>query len=141
MANNTFDPNEFTVTVGAHIVSGFAEGVFIEIELPELYNSETDSQGGSYRFKINNNDVPINITLAQGSPSNDYFSYLMNLDKTLNAGIVPFMAKDNLGTSLYSCKESFIVNPSKPAYGTSGQNRVWTLIARKMNVFVGGMND
>ncbi len=140
MANNTFDPNQLAVTIGTHIATGFAAGTMLTVTLDEQrYNTEVDAHGTSSRYKLNNNNATITLTLTQASPTNDVLSIFFNADRQADTGVFPITIKDNRGTSLISSLGCYVESTPSVSFGDTGNNREWVLKATDVGFFVGGL--
>jgi Protein of unknown function (DUF3277) len=141
MATKTFDPNQLTMVFGTSIMTGYADGTMLSIAFDEQrYNTEVDANGNSIRYKINNNNATITITLNQASPSNDVLSVYMNLDRQSDTGVFPISIKDNRGSSLFTSIGAYVESTPSVEFGTTGNNREWVIKATDVGFFVGGLN-
>ncbi len=141
MAKKTFDPNQLTVSIGSHTATGFAEGTMLSIDMDDQrYNTEVDANGNSIRYKINNNNATITLTLNQGSPTNDILSTFVNLDRQTDTGVFPMSIKDNRGSTLITSIGAYVEKTPTVDFGTTGNNREWVLKATEVGFFVGGLN-
>lgn len=137
--DKTFDPNQVTVTLGAHIVTGYAADTFITLDLDEQrYNTENDGNGKSYRYRINNNNATITLSLNQGSPSNAVLSTFVNLDKQADSGGFPLLIKINGTDTKFTSLFAYVEKTPAIAFGTSGNNREWVIKATEMTFFDAG---
>lgn len=141
MATKTFDPNQLTMIFGTSIMTGYADGTMLSIDMDEQrYNTEVDANGNSIRYKINNNNATITLTLNQGSPSNDVLSLFVNLDRQSDTGVFPISIKDNRGSTLISSVGAYVEKTPTITFGTTGNNREWVIKATDVGFFAGGLN-
>ena len=141
MAPKDFDPLQLSITLGTHIATGFAADTLLSVEMDSpLYNTEVDAHGNSYRYKINNYNATITLTLNQGSPTNDILSTFANLDRQSGIGVFPLTIKDNNSDSLYSTLGAYVEQIPTAAFGTTGNNREWVIKATNVGFFIGGTN-
>lgn len=142
MANRTFDPNQLAVTIGNHIATGFAAGTMLSAEMDDnRYNTETDAHGNSIRYKVNNNNATITLTLNQASPTNDVLSVLQNVDRQSDLGVFPMTIRDNRGTTLITSLSAYVEKTPSVVFGDSGNNREWVIKATEVGFFAGGLNE
>lgn len=137
----TFDFKRVSVIVGGIRIQGFADGEGVSVELDDdLYQKVTGADGDVSRARRNGLAASAKLTLMQTSPSNDILSGFAILDRTLNAGIVPFMIKDLLGTSVIFSAYGWV--KKLPAYtaGKELSNREWILDLANVEEFIGGNN-
>lgn len=142
-----FDPNQLTVTITApaagisHIVTGFARDTFVNITWDEdLFSEDIDLDGSLTRYKNNNYNAKLTLTLNQSSPSNSVLSTIMNVDRATSTGGFAIMVKDNNGDSLVSSTFAYIIAPPDLTFSTTGNNRDWVIRIGNAGVFVGGVN-
>ncbi len=142
----TFDPNQVTVTITglnlSHIVTGFVRDTFVSITWDEdLFNDDNDANNNLVRYKNNNYNAKLTLTLSQGSPSNEVLSNFMNLDRAVNiGGAFAIMVKDNNGGTLITSAYAYILTPPTVEFGTSASNRSWVIRMGDANGVIGGIN-
>jgi arabinogalactan endo-1,4-beta-galactosidase len=135
-----FDPKKTTVSLNAHSVVGYGKDTFLMIEfISDLYTTENDALGKSFRFKNNNYDALITLTLTQESQTNDVLSNFANLDRQLGTGVFTLTIKDNNSDSLYSSIGAHVQSVPTTAYGTSGNDREWKILASDLAFHIGGL--
>lgn len=143
----TFDPNQLTVTLTAigisHIATGFARDTFVSIAWDEdLFNDDTDANGDLIRYKLNNYNAKLTLSLNQASPTNSILSTLMNLDRNVGTGgKFALMVKDNNGDTLISSSSSYILTLPTVAFGTTASNRDWIIRMENAVPFIGGIRQ
>lgn len=139
MAAKNYDPNSVAVIVGGHIVSGYADGTFVNVARNEdAFTLQVGSSGEGVRSKSNNKSGQITITLLQSSQSNVFLSTLAQLDEISNGGVVPVLVKDNNGTPLYSAETAWVKKVADSEYGREAGSREWVLETDELIAFVGG---
>lgn len=145
MATKTFDPNQVTLTFNSigisHIATGFAKDTFINIEFDEdLFNDDIDANGNLIRYKINNYNAKLTLTLNQASITNSVLSTFMNLDRNLaTGGAFAMMAKDNNGDTLITSAYSYVITLPTVTFGTTASNRDWVIRMGDAQAFIGGI--
>jgi hypothetical protein len=136
----TYDASTVSVIVGSHIVKGIADGTFVSITRnSDTYTKKIGAAGEVARVKTSDRSGRMTITLAQTSPSNDYFSGLYIADETRNAGKVPVLVTENGGTSVAKAGEAWIVKPANLEYGNDIINRVWIFELADLVMTVGSV--
>lgn len=139
MSLYTYDPKKILCIVGVAPMQGFAEDTAIELELDDdVYATKAGIDGDVSRARVHGLIQTAKITLMQTSPSNDVLSAIHALDLASNAGVVPFMLKDVLGTTLIFSGYCWIRKPAPVAFGKEVGNRVWTLTIANVTQFIGG---
>lgn len=137
----TYDPDKVSVIVGAQIITGFEKGTFVEFDFDEDHFTKKVGIGGDVtRTKNGNFTGKLKLTLQQASPSNDYLSGLAALDRTAGGGVVPFMIRDQNGTTLVSCAASWVQKTARAGFADEDSAREWTLDTAQVAAFVGGLS-
>lgn len=135
----TYDPKQVVVTIGSHIVSGFGEDTFIEIETTEdLWTLTVGAGGDGARAKSNNESGTIVITLLQTSDSNNVLQGYLASDILSNSGAFPISVQDKNGTSLYAGAEAWVKKAPDASFGKSITDRQWTIETDKLVSATGG---
>ncbi len=141
MANTKdYDPKKVTITVGSHILEGFADGTFVTVSRTnQTWTVKSGASGEHARAKSNDRSGTIELTLMQTSASNDFLSLLMALDESsASGGKLPFTLLDAHGKTAVGAAEAWIRQPPSVEYGKELGDRVWTLEAGDIEFFVGG---
>ena len=135
----TYDPNEAVLSVGGVPLSGFTDGSFIKVSRDEdAYTKAVGADGQVSRAKSANRSGSITITLKQTSVSNDVLSGFAQADEVGNAGLVPVLIKDLLGTTLVSSAGTWIKKMADVDMGKELSDREWVLDCESINLVVGG---
>jgi hypothetical protein len=124
----TYSANLVIITFGTHIVTGYAEDSFINLEKDgDGVTRYVGADGEVARSMSLNKCYNITLTLSGASPTNDYLMNLWNKDQQRGDGIEPITVKDLAGGRLFNANECWIVNP--PAYnpGATLPDMEWTL--------------
>lgn len=142
MALSTFDPKSVIITIGRNPISGYADGTFLEITADnQQFTKVTGADGYTTRVKSNNYGGVLTLTLAQSSPSNDYLSGLLNLDRTVNGGVVPILIKDLSGTTVIFSATGWIQQFPDISFGNEMNTRAWTFDLADVDILVGGNEE
>lgn len=140
MAIKNYDPKNVHVSLSGIPLSGFADGTFVSISFEsDAWIHESGSDGEEMRTKSNDNRATCTITLMESSASNDVLSGLYLADKASSAGAVPFMVKDNNGTTLVTAVSAWVRKMTDISKGRSGENREWTISLSDCVAFAGGL--
>jgi len=139
MAVKTFDPKQMVITVSGHIVSGYADGTFLNVEFSEdAYTSVAGADGEISRAKSNDFRGTVTITLTQTSLSNDVFSGLARVDRANNSGVFPILIKDVRGTTTISSGAAWIQKVAPAEFGKEIVTREWIIEISDAEIFIGG---
>jgi len=126
MGLSTYDPKQVVVIIGGHIVSGYADGTFVNVERNEdSFALTVGSDGDACRSNNQNRSGRITLTLGQWSESNTFLSALVSADELSGNGVVPALVKDNSGTSLHTAENAWVVKPATSANDRAPQTREW----------------
>lgn len=135
-----WDPQKFTISVGANTISYFAKGTFIKASYNEdLYSQEIGADGSSCRIRNANESGRYEITLMKNSPSNDVLAALALLDRQSGQGVVPVLVKDGNGKAFASSKNTWIVKPADLERGAELGDVTWILETDKLKMVQGGI--
>lgn len=139
MSVKTYDPNEVICIVGGAIISGYADGTYLNVERDEqMFQKVVGADGFVSRAKSNNKSGVLTLTLQQTSPSNDVLSGFMVADELTNSGIVPVFIKDAIGTTVLVSGEGWVQQMPAVGYAKEVNNREWSIAMAQINAFVGG---
>lgn len=135
----TYDPKKVIITLGTIIISGYAEGTFVQIAgSGDNFEKVKGADGGVDRVNKNTDDYTVTITLKQTSITNDALSALLASDKKLNTGTVPLSIVDLSGTSLFFATQAWIAKEPDDEYGDSLANNEWKIDTGVAEKFTGG---
>lgn len=112
----TYDPKKVNVIYGPVIMSGFAEGTFINVE---TQGEGTTAIVGCDQEIVRSMGVDgilklVTVTLLQSSDSNDKLSLLHDADIISQKGLLPLAIKDLSGRSFLLSDQAWIAK--KPAF-------------------------
>lgn len=134
----TFDPSR--VLVGYHGVnlSGFADGTFIDAERDtDSFGKTVGADGEVVWSKSADDSGKIELTLLQGTPSNDFLSAELATDELTGANVASVFVKDLRGTTLVQGAECRLAKPAPVSFGKDIVGVKWTILVAHMRVNVG----
>lgn len=135
----SYDASEVSIIVGTRPLSGLAEGTFVNAVRDEQnFTKQVGADGEVTRSKTNNKSGTIEITLQQGSESNDYLSTLALADENTGNGTFPVTVIDRSGTTVIFGREAWIQKPADMGLGRDAGERTWVIDVAEMDMFVGG---
>lgn len=139
---STFDPKSVVITIGGIPISGYADGTFLEITADnQQFSKVVGADGYTTRVKSNNYGGVMTLTLAQTSPSNDYLSGILHLDRASNTGVVPILIKDLSGTTVIFSATAWIQQFPDVSFGNEMNNRAWTFDLAEIDIMIGGNEE
>lgn len=136
-----YNPKEVILTVGPNIISGFADGSFIDVVRNEdAWSLQIGTDGEGTRSKSNNRSGTFTIKLMQSSDSNQVLSALALLDEQSGAGMVPVMVKDGSpgGTTLAIAENCWVKKLPDVGYDRAAVSREWAMETDILTINVGG---
>jgi hypothetical protein len=137
-ALKTYDPELVSVIFGVSEITGFADGTFVKISMPQSYD-KVSGVNVITRVKKTGLFYGIELTLQQSSPSNLVLSGLYAIDRGGN-GVLPLLVKDGSGNTIVTFLTAWIEKAADISFGTGHENYVWTLCADDNALVVWGGN-
>ena len=135
----TYDPKLVIVTFMGLVITGYAEGTFLNAKPSgPAFGHKKGADGSIDRVNKNNLDLEIELTLKQTAPSNGDLSVIHQADKLLNTGKGPFKIKDLNGTTLVFAPEAWIEQAPDAAFGDDLTPRTWKFHTGPAEAFIGG---
>jgi hypothetical protein len=135
----TVDFKKWLILVGGIRMQGFADGEGFSLELDDdLFQKVTGADGDTARARRHGLSGSAKITLLQTSPSNDILTGFAVADIVNNAGVVPLMVKDLLGTTTAFAAYAWVKKPAPLSAGKEVGNREWMLDIANVEQFIGG---
>jgi hypothetical protein len=122
----TYDPRKVILTWGAHVVTGYADDSFVNVEAAgEGITTVVGCDGEVARSMDPNKTSTVKITLMQTSSSNQYFNKMHKLDDISGAVLLPMIITDLRGQVLFSAQEAWINKQAPITYGKQTGSREW----------------
>jgi len=120
-----FDPKQMQISFGLHTIKDVAD-TFLSVSFDEpRFSLVMGIDGDSTRVRNQNRSATIELTLMQGSLSNDYLSGFLTVDELSGVSVFPFFAKDQNSNNTILAPSCFITGMPSHTYGTNGNNVVW----------------
>ena len=127
-AIKTYNPKEVGVACGTHIVSGYADDSFINIEPNgDGITKKVGCDGEIARSISPDNTYKVKITLLQNSDSNSFFSNIADYDRATGNGLFPVLIKDLRGGLLFATEAAWVIKKSPATRGKETNNREWEI--------------
>lgn len=136
----TYAADRVKVVVGAHTITGPADGTFVIIEpLGDGVTSESGAYGDVARSMSLDLRHTITITLQQTSRSNDVLSAIADADRLSGGnGAVPVTVTDLRGGTLFA-GTGWVVKKATATFAKGVEAKEWPLEA--VGQFTNGGND
>ncbi len=142
----TYDPQKVIVVyepVGSPVgvITGFADGDFIEVErVSEAFKTTVGADGEAARSASADLSATAKITLLQTSLSNDAMSAAIALDRLTKANTGPFTLKDAGGSTLVNFPNAWIVKEATIKRGKEIVGVEWTIGTGSAQTIIAGGN-
>lgn len=128
MPVKTYDPKKVIVTFGGNIISGYADGTFINVSSPsDTFTKKVGADGEIARGRSNDDTAEVTLTLMATSASNAYLDSIRRIDKATGAGVRALSIQDLSGTTIFFYPEAWIRKMPDTEYGKEVSDRVWVL--------------
>lgn len=138
MAVKEYNPGDVVITYGGRVISGFADGTFVNVSRNEnAWSLQVGTDGEGTRSKSNNRSGQFSFSLMQSSDSNEYLSGLALVDEQSGDNALPLQVKDNSGTSIYNAETAWIVKVPDSEFSREAGPREWVLETDVLVSFVG----
>jgi hypothetical protein len=135
----TYSASETQMTFGPYTITGIAPDTFVTVEpRGDAFTTQKGADGSINRSNMNDFSYIITLNLSQASPSNDVLSGILNGDKVSNAGVLPFILNDLLGTTLVTSPLTWIAREATTEEAAELGIRTWILHTGITVNFVGG---
>lgn len=124
----TYNPKQVIVTLGGHIVSGYAEDSFVSIEgNGDGITRKVGCNGEIVRSVSPDRTFNVKISLLQTSETNSWLQNMQSLDIDTGEGMFSIEVKDLRGGTLFFAADAWIVKPAARGYGRESSNREWDI--------------
>jgi hypothetical protein len=123
MAVKSYNAKEVAIIAGGFILSGFADGQFLNI-VPnsDLQELTVGVDGEGTRSAMNNKSAQITVGLMQSSASNPVLESFAASGESF-----PLLVKDNSGSTIYSCVTAWVRRRPDAGFDRVAGERSWLL--------------
>ena len=140
----SYSPEDVSITLaGVHTVEGVESETFVNItKLLPISEAKSTADGQVYRTIRADNTYDVELTLMQGSRTNEFLTVLQQIDVLSGRGRFPIVIKDSSGnTSFYAASCWVQEVPNVSFSGNSQTSRLWRLRATDAILYVGSNSD
>ena len=125
----TYDPRLVLISLGAHVVHGYADGTFLNIEAHgDGVSKEVGSDGEVVRSIDPDETATVTITVQYKSETIAFCQNQYNLDRnTHGEGMFPVLVKDMKGGDIFSAEEGWVENIISLEFGKEASDREITI--------------
>lgn len=124
----TYSPHQVKIALGSHIMTGYAEDSFVNIE--PAGDGTTVKQGcdGSVIRSINPaNTFTMKVSLLQNSPTNRFLNGRYKMDQHDGSGDFPVTVKDLMGEDQFTSPIAWVNKTAAWGRGKEAGNREWEI--------------
>ena len=124
----TYNPKEVIVTLGSHIVTGYADDSFVSVEPNgDGVTKKVGCDGEIVRSVSPDDTYNVKLSVLQTSPTNSFLQNRFNQDIQTGEGMFPLMIHDLKGGLLFSTDSAWPVRSAARGFGRESANREWDL--------------
>lgn len=124
----TYNPQEVTVALGSHIVTGYADDSFVTIDPNDDGVTKKIGCDGEIVRSISPDDTYIvKLSLLQTSDTNSFLQKKVKMDRKNGNGTFAILVKDLKGGLVFSCDQAWPKGSASRGYGKEAGNREWEL--------------
>ena len=124
----TYNPKEVIVTLGTHIVTGYADDSFVTIDPNgDGVTKKVGCDGEIVRSISPDDTYIVKVSLLQTSDTNSYLQERLAKDRKDGSGMFPIIVKDLKGGLVFSTDSAWPKGPASRGYGKEAGNREWEL--------------
>ena len=121
---NTYNPKKVTVALGNHIVTGYAEDSFVQIEPNADGVTKRVGCDGEIVRSINPDEsYKVRLVLLPYSPTVKWLKNRYEMDLADGNGDFPVTIKDILGSTVFTTDTAWVVRLPAVTYGKENANR------------------
>lgn len=125
---HTYNPKEVTISLGSHIVTGYAEDTFVAIEPNGDGVTKKVGCDGEIARSISPDDTyVVKIAVLQTSDTNLYLQERYDEDIETGEGMFEILIKDLKGGLVFSSDAAWPVRPASRGFGRQSANREWEI--------------
>lgn len=124
----TYNPKEVIVTLGNHIVTGYADDSFVSIDPNgDGVTKKVGCDGEVVRSISPDETYIVKISVLQTSDTNAFLQQRLAMDRKTGNGMFPILIKDLKGGMVFSADAAWPAKSASRGYGKEAGNREWEL--------------
>ena len=124
----TYNPKEVVMSLGTHVVSGYADDSFLTIDPNGDGITKKVGCDGEIVRSVSPDDTSIvKIVVLQTSDTNHFLEERAAQDRKTGDGMFPILIKDLKGGLVFSTDAAWPVRSASRAFGKESNNREWEL--------------
>lgn len=135
----TYNPKKVQLAIGTHLVTGYADGTFIQVDRnSDQFQVVVGADGEAARAASADKSGTVTVTLMQTSASNDFLSTALNTDELTNLNTMPLLMKDISGRTLVQAAEGWVKKYATIEMGKEIVSREWVYETGELLIAEGG---
>ncbi|MBR3972999.1 MAG: DUF3277 family protein [Oscillospiraceae bacterium] len=124
----TYNPKEIVITLGNHIVTGYADDSFVTLDPSgDGVTKKIGCDGEIVRSISPDDTYVIKLSVLQTSPTNSFLQQKRALDIKTGDGMFPVLIKDLKGGMVFSTDAAWPIKAASRGFGKEAGNREWEL--------------
>ena len=124
----TYNPKEVTITLGAHLVTGYAEDSFVTIDPNgDGITKKVGCDGEIVRSISPDDTYIVKLTLLQTSDSSAWLEEQLARDRETGDAMFAIMIKDLKGGMVFSADSAWPSKGASRQYGKEAGDREWEI--------------
>lgn len=139
---STYNPSRVTCIVSGFPMTGYADGTFINVTMPnDGITSVVGADGEIARAVNSDRRCQVTITLQQTSQANTFLSGLFSSDVLTCGGVIgPILIQDLCGETLFMSSQCWVTKMPDMEFSKEITNRAWVLETGAPSVYLIGGN-
>jgi len=138
VATKAYNPKNVAVILGGHVVEGYDDDTFVEIEYPDQGEMSVGADGEVVFSFSPDETAMVTITLKATSASNDALDALVKASKSTSTPISPFSMVDVNGRTVVGAVNALCVAKPTVARGRTVGSMAWRFALDNITDFLGG---
>lgn len=131
---HTYNPRKVTVSLGSHIVTGYADDSMINIEYAGDGTSVIVGADGEVTRTIDPSKMyNFKLALQQNSKTNEFLQKCYDKDQVDGSGTFPINVNDLLGKEKFVGEIAWVSKPAAWGRGKASTNREWEIVVGEGN--------
>ena len=126
-AIKTYNPKEIVITLGTHIVTGYADDSFVTIDPNGDGVTKKVGCDGEVVRSISPDGTYIKLAVLQYSPTNSYLQNAYARDRKTGNGMFSILIRDLKGGLVFSSEAAWPAKPASRGFGKESANREWEI--------------
>lgn len=124
----TYNPKKVTVSLGNHIVTGYADDSFITIDPNgDGVTKKVGCDGEIVRSISPDDTYVVKLSVLQTSPTNAWLQKKFEADVKNGSGMFAILIKDLSGSTVFKAAQAWPAKPASRGFGKESNNREWEI--------------